>query len=170
MFKLHRSILVFWYSASKKPTFFGGSSINFVISSNHEKWKMNFDNTNCSERNHVCGSSKCTWICLVCKMRSGGEKQWLGRLNSHPPDCESYLMSGLPMCWRACKLPHCLIDPDVAFWFDYLSPAWMHQGERRFECWWCITRDKLGCRTAKEDCCRQKGIHRKKLWELSFSA
>ena len=31
--------------------------------------------------------------------------------------------------WRkhACKLPHCAIDPDVAFWHDYLSPAWMHR-------------------------------------------
>ena len=30
------------------------------------------------------------------------------------------------------------------------------------------TRVELGCRTAKEDCCRQKGIHTKKLRELLF--
>ena len=30
--------------------------------------------------------------------------------------------------WRAYKLPHCAIDPDVAFWYDYLSPVWMHRG------------------------------------------
>ena len=33
---------------------------------------------------------------------------------------------------RTCKLPHCAIDPDVAFWHDYLSPAWMHRRQRRF--------------------------------------
>ena len=37
------------------------------------------------------------------------------------------LMSRLPTCWHTCKLPHCAIDPDVAFWYHYLSPAWMHR-------------------------------------------
>ena len=32
--------------------------------------------------------------------------------------CELCLTSGLPTYWRACA-----IDPDVAFWCDYLSPA-----------------------------------------------
>ena len=36
-------------------------------------------------------------------------------------------------CKRACKLPHCAIDLDVAFWHDYLSPAWMHQRQ------WCLS-------------------------------
>ena len=62
--------------------------------------------------------------CLACKTRSGGERNGrLGRSNSHPPDRELCLASGLPMHWRACKLPHCVIDPDVAFWYHYLSPA-----------------------------------------------
>ena len=52
----------------------------------------------------------------------------LRRSNSHPSDRESCLTSGLPTCWHACKLLHCVIDPDVVFWYDYLSPAWMHQG------------------------------------------
>ena len=51
-----------------------------------------------------------------------------GWLNLHPPDRESCLTSGLPTRWRACKLPHCVIDSDVAFWYDNSSPAWMHQG------------------------------------------
>ena len=116
-----------------------------------------------SERNHACSSSKHVRICLACKMRSG-------RSNSHPPDCESCLMSRLPTCWRVCKLPHCAIDPGVAFWYHYLRLLeCSRQRERRSESWWCTTRDELGCRTAEEDCCRQKGIHRKKLRELSFS-
>ena len=45
----------------------------------------------------------------------------------HPSNRESSLTSGLPTCWRTCKLPHCAMDPNVAFWYDYLSPAWMHQ-------------------------------------------
>ena len=78
----------------------------------------------------------------------------LGRSNSHPPDHESYLTSELPTRWRACKLRHCAINPNVAFWYDYLSPAWMLQWKgRHFDSWWCTTRDELGCRTAKEDYC-----------------
>ena len=64
------------------------------------------------------------------KWDQGERNGWLGRSNSHPPDCELYLKSRLPTHWRTCKLPHCAIDPDVAFWYDYLSPAWMHRGER----------------------------------------
>ena len=44
-------------------------------------------------------------------MRSGGEKRRLGRSNSHPHDRESCLTSELSIRWRACKLPHCAIDP-----------------------------------------------------------
>ena len=126
----------------------------------------------CGKRNHAYGSSKHAWICLTCKMRSERERNGqLGRSNSYPSNRESCLISGLPTCWFPCKLPHCAIDTDVAFRYDYLSLAWMHRGERRhFETWWRTTRHELGCRTAKEDCCRQKRIHRKKLWELSFSA
>ena len=38
--------------------------------------------------------------------------------------------------WRkhACKSLHCVIDPDVAFWHDYLSPAWMHWRQERLSC------------------------------------
>ena len=64
---------------------------------------------------------------MVCKMRLGERNRWLVRSNSHPPDCESCLMSGLPTHWHAYKLPHCAIDSDAAFWYDYLSPAWMYQ-------------------------------------------
>ena len=76
----------------------------------------------CGERNYARGSSKRARICL-------------GRSNSHPPACESCLTSGLPTSWRTCKLPHRAIEPDVAFWYDYLSPAWMHLGQRRSESW-----------------------------------
>ena len=124
----------------------------------------------CGERNHACSCSKCARICLVCKMRSGERNGRLGRPNKHPPDHESCLMSGLPTHWHSYKLPNCAIDLDVAFWYHHLSPAWMHQGDGVFESWWWITRGKLGCRTAKEDCCRQKGIHGKKLREQLFSA
>ena len=41
--------------------------------------------------------------------------------NSHLPDRESCLTSQLPTRWRACKLLHCTIDPDVAFWYDDLK-------------------------------------------------
>ena len=34
----------------------------------------------CSKRNHVCCSSKHARICLVCKMRSGREKQVIGKI------------------------------------------------------------------------------------------
>ena len=33
-----------------------------------------------------------------------------------------------------------------------------------------MTSGKLGCKTAKEGCCKPKGIHKKKLRELLFSA
>ena len=64
------------------------------------------------------------------KWDEGVRNGWLGRSNSHPPIRESCLTSGLPTRLRACKLPHCAIDPDMAFWYNYLSPAWMHWGER----------------------------------------
>ena len=34
--------------------------------------------------------------------------------------------------WRACKLPHCVIDSGVAFWHDYIGPAWMHRSKKAF--------------------------------------
>ena len=76
-----------------------------------------FEIHNCSERNHACGSSKRVRIRLACKMRPKRGKWAMRRLNSHPSNHESYLTSGLPTCWRACKLPHCAIEPDVAFWY-----------------------------------------------------
>ena len=64
------------------------------------------------------------------KWYQGESNRWLGRLNSHPPDLESCLTSGLTTSCHSCKLLCCAIDLDVAFWYDYLSPAWMHQGVR----------------------------------------
>ena len=57
------------------------------------------------------------------KWDQGKRNKRLGRLNSHPSNRESCLTSGLP---KRCKLPHCAIDLDVAFWYHYLSPARMH--------------------------------------------
>ena len=65
------------------------------------------------------------------KWDQGERNGQVGRSNSHPPDHESCLMSGLPTRWCACKLPHCAIDSDVAFWYNYLSPAWIYPGEKR---------------------------------------
>ena len=60
-----------------------------------------------------------------------GKRNWrLGRSNSHPPNHELCLTSGLPTCWHTCKLSNSAIDPDVAFWYDYLSLAQMHRRER----------------------------------------
>ena len=33
---------------------------------------------------------------------------------------------------RACKLPHCAIDLDMAFWHDYISSAWIHRSQKAF--------------------------------------
>ena len=80
---------------------------------------------------HALAQSMDEYVCRV-KWDQGERNGWLGRSNSHPPDRESCLTSGLPTRWRACKLPHCVIDLDGAFWYDYLSPAWMHQGKKAF--------------------------------------
>ena len=45
----------------------------------------------------------------------GERNEQLGRSNSHPPNHESCLMSGLPTHCCACKLPHSAIDPDMTF-------------------------------------------------------
>ena len=120
------------------------------------------------EITHVAAQNVHEYVWCV-KWDQVERKGWLERSNSHPPDRESCLTSGLPMRWRACKLPHSAIDTDVVFWYHYLSPAWMHRIIGGFESWWRTTINKIGCRTAKKDCCKQKGIHRKKLWELLFS-
>ena len=78
---------------------------------------------------HAAAQSMHEYVWHV-KWDQGERNGWLQGLNSHPPDRELYLMSGLPTHCRACKLPHCVIDQDVAFWYDYLSPAWMHWGKR----------------------------------------
>ena len=53
---------------------------------------------------------------------------------------------------RTCKWSHCAIDPDVAFWHDYLSPAWMHRRQYHLSLDNATTRDELGYRIAGEDC------------------
>ena len=78
---------------------------------------------------HAAAQSVHKYVWRV-KWDQGERNRWLGRSNSHPPDHELCLMSGWPTRWRACKLPHCAIDPDVAFWYDYLSLAWMHREEK----------------------------------------
>ena len=80
------------------------------------------------EITHVAAQSVHKYIWRI-KWARGERNEWLGRLNSHPPNCELCLTSGLPTHWRACKLPHCAIDPDVTFWYDYLSPSWMYREE-----------------------------------------
>ena len=78
---------------------------------------------------HAAAQSVHKYVWRV-KWDQGERNGWLGRSNSHPPDRESRLTSGLPARWRASKFPHCAIDPDVAFWYDYLSPAWIHWRKR----------------------------------------
>ena len=75
---------------------------------------------------HVAAQSvhECVWHI---KWDQGERNGWLGKSNSHPPDRELCLTSRLPTHWRACKLLHCTIDPDVAFWYDDSNPAWMHK-------------------------------------------
>ena len=55
------------------------------------------------------------------KWDQGQRNGRLGRSNSHPPDRESCLTSQRPPRWRAGKLLHCTIDPDVVFWSDDLK-------------------------------------------------
>ena len=88
---------------------------------------------------HVAAQSVHKYVWHV-KWDQGERNGRLGRSNSHPPDCESCLASGLPTCWRTCKLPHCAIDPYVAFWYNYLSPACMHWGREAF--WVLVTHHK----------------------------
>ena len=75
----------------------------------------------CGKRN--LSHSKCAQICLSCKVRLGGGET--GDWGDQTPILPIVNRVGLPMHWWACKLPHCVIDPDVAFWYHYLSPAWM---------------------------------------------
>ena len=79
---------------------------------------------------HAAAQSVHEYVWCV-KWDQGERSGWLGRSNSHLPGRESCLTSGLPTCWHACKLPHWAIDLDVAFWYDYLSPVWMHWARKR---------------------------------------
>ena len=91
--------------------------------------------------------SKHARICLACKMTSGREKRAIGGDRTHILPIVNRVW-----CQRACKLPHCAIDPDVAFWHEsFLNPP----GWIAFESW-RRTRDELGCRTAGEDCWGKK--------------
>ena len=110
-------------------------------------------------------------------MRSGGEKWAIGEIKLTSSWSWIILTSGLSTCWRTCKLPHCAIDSDVAFWYHYFSPAWMH-GERDSvlslsDAWWetslgvgllkKIVADKKGfIGRSYENChfqCRNSAVH-----------
>ena len=66
----------------------------------------------CGKRNHTHtqAQSMHEYVWHV-KWDEGERNRWLERSNSHPSDHESCLTSGRPTRWRACKLPHCAIDP-----------------------------------------------------------
>ena len=123
----------------------------------------------CSKRNHGCSSSKHPRICLACKMKSE-ERNWrFRRSNSHPSNHESCLTSELPTHWCTCKLLHCAIDPVVAFWCDYLSPAWMHQEEGVLSLGDARQERSLDVGLLKKIVAGKKRIHWKKLRKLIFS-
>ena len=122
------------------------------------------------EITHAASQSMYEYVWHV-KWDQGERNRRLGRSNSHHPDRESCLTSGLPTRWRTCKLPHCAIDPDVAFWYDYLSPAWMHRGQRGVLSLGDTRQEtSLGVGLLKKIVAGgKKEIHRKKLRELTFS-
>ena len=96
---------------------------------------FNVNILNCSKKNHACGSSKYVQICLAWKMRSGREREkWVIR-EIELTSSRSWIVFEVRTTyirWCTCKLPHCAIDSDVAFWNDYLSPAGMHWREKHF--------------------------------------
>ena len=94
------------------------------------------------KRNHACGSSKCARIYVKhVKWDEGERNRRLGRSISHPPNRELCLTSGLPTHWCACKLLHCAIDPNVAFWYEYSKSCLNTPGQR--EAFWVLaTHDK----------------------------
>ena len=93
----------------------------------------------------------------------------LGKSNLHPTDRESCLTSQLPTRWRAGKLLHCMIDPDVAFWYGDLKS--------------CLNARKTGvCEKSRsdagqetnwgegllEDCCRKRDIFQRRKSAFHF--
>ena len=108
------------------------SSAHSYLPSYRHHTPINIIKANLWRENHACDSSKHAWNVWRLKWDQGERNGQLVRSNSNPPDCESCLTSGLPTRWCACNLPHCAIDLDVAFWYDYLSPAWMYWGREAF--------------------------------------
>ena len=71
-------------------------------------------------------------ICLACKMRSGREKWAMGKIK--------LTSSQLWIVFDISTHVNCMIDPDVAFWHNYISPAWMYQNQKVF--WVLMTHNK----------------------------
>ena len=95
------------------------------------------------------------------KWDQGERNGRLGRSNSHPPDRESCLTSGLPICWRTYKLPQCTIDLDVVFLYDDVNPAWMHVRAAFSSLRDARRETDLGIGLL-ENCCRKKGLFQRK--------
>ena len=105
------------------------------------------------EITHAAAQSVHEYVWRV-KWDQGKRNGRLGRSNSHRPDRESWLTSQLPTRWRACKLLHCTIDPDVVFWYADLNPAWMHERQAFGK--------SLSDAGLQKDCCRKKGYFQRR--------